>query len=251
MEKDIPLKIETLSGEESDKYLITSAKEIELILHTLIEKCTRVALYYGNADEFLLITLLDIDNKGLWLEQSPNGHGSRQVVASNHLVFVSSHQQVKVQFTTHQASSVIHDGHPAFYIALPKSLYRFQRRDYYRISIPVSVPLRCIIPAGDVPSKKPHEVTIMDISGGGVGLTCEETGVELVPGNVYANCTINLPDVGTIISTIEVRNLKVVTTSSGRTYNQAGCVFKNLNNQSIILLQRYVTNMQRAKVETE
>lgn len=251
MEKNIPLKIEIFSSEEDDKHRITSAKEIEFILHHIAEKRSRIALYYGDTNDFVLTTLLDVDNRGLWLEQSPHEVANRRTTESRKLVFVSSHQQVKVQFTAHQAIGVEYRGHPAFYIPLPDHICRLQRREYYRLSTPASAPLRCIIPSGKLPAKKPHELTIMDISGGGVGLTCAETDTELVPGETYPDCRIDLPEVGTIKGTIEVRNLMVLTSPSGRTHKRAGCEFKNLDGQSVIMLQRYITNMQRARSKTQ
>jgi c-di-GMP-binding flagellar brake protein YcgR len=247
MEKNIPLKIEIFSSKDDDRHRITSAKEIEFILHHIAGKQSRVALYYGDSNDFILVTLLGADNRGLWLEQSPNESGNRRVIESKKLIFVSSHQQVKVQFTAHQAISVEYQGYPAFYIPLPDHIYRLQRREYYRLSTPVSSPLRCSIPTGKSPAKKPREVIIMDISGGGVGLTCAESDTDLVPGEAYPDCRIDLPEVGTIKGTIEVRNLMVLTSPSGHTHKRAGCAFKDLDSQSIMMLQRYITNMQRAR----
>lgn len=251
MEKNIPLKIEIFSSEDDDKHRLTSAKEIEFILHNIAEKQSRVALYYDDTNDFVLVTLLGADNRGLWLEQSPSASNNRRILESKKLIFVSSHLQVKVQFTAHQAISVEYRGFPAFYIPLPESIYRLQRREYYRLSTPLSAPLRCVIPSGRSLAKKPNELTIMDISGGGVGLTCAETGTDLVPGETYPDCRIDLPEVGTIKGTIEVRNLIVLTSPSGHTHKRAGCAFKDLDGQSTIMLQRYITNMQRARNKAE
>lgn len=249
MAKDIPLKIEIFSSDEDDKHRITSAKEIEFVLHYIADKRARVALYYGDANDFILTTLLDVDNNGMWLEQSPNDPDNRRIAGSSKLVFVSSHLQVKVQFTAHQASAVVHQGYPAFYLPLPDSLYRLQRREYYRLMAPVNEPLRCVIAMKKPPAKRPLEFTIMDISCGGVGLTCAEVDTELVPGESYPDCRIDLPEVGTISGTIEVKTLALLTSASGHIHKRAGCKFKNLDGQSTILLQRYVMNMQRAKAK--
>lgn len=246
MEKDIPLTIETIT-EEDDKHRIISAKEIEFILHNISERGVRVALYHGNMSEFILVTLLGVDNEGLWLEQSRSESDNRLITNSKKLTFVSSHQQVKIQFTAQQAGRVEYHGLPAFYIPLPDSIYRLQRREYYRLPTPAATPLRCIIPVGMTSAKKPCELTVMDISGGGVSLTCSETDIDLIPGNIYSDCKIDLPEVGTIYGTIEVKNLAEVTLPSGRTHKRAGCEFKNLDGQSTIMLQRYVTNMQRER----
>jgi c-di-GMP-binding flagellar brake protein YcgR len=247
MEKDIPLKIEILSKEKDDRLRITSPNEIKFVMHYIAEKGNRVALYYGNESNFILTTLLAVDDTGLWLEQSPNDSDNRYVAESSKLTFVSSHLQIKVQFTVNQAISMLYQDRPAFYLPLPDSLYRLQRREYFRLTTPVINPLRCVIAEDPLTKKQPRELVIMDVSCGGVGLICMETDLDLTPGQSYSDCQIDLPELGTIRATIEVRNLVLLTLKSGITQKRAGCEFKNLDGASIILLQRYVTNMQRAQ----
>lgn len=249
MEKDIPLKIETLSKEQDEKFRISSPKEIKFVMQYISEKGNRVALYYDNHNNFILTTLLAVNDNGLWLEQSPNNDDNRYVAESNQLIFVSSHLQIKVQFSVSQASSVMYQGRPAFYLPLPDSLYRLQRREYYRLMTPVTNPLHCVITKEPSPVKKPREFIIMDISCGGVGLTCTETDTELTPGQSYSDCQIELPELGTIRGTIEVKNLVTLPSKSGNAHKRAGCEFKNLDGASMILLQRYITNMQRTKAK--
>jgi c-di-GMP-binding flagellar brake protein YcgR len=247
MEKDIPLKIAPLSEDADDKHRISSSNEIRFVLHSIAEKGNRVALYYDNENEFILTTILAVDNPGLWLEQSPNASDNRRVAGSDKLVFVSSNLQIKVQFTASQAASVEYQGRPAFYLSLPDSLYRLQRREYYRLMTPVIRPLRCIIDGQPAAGKTSLEFIIMDISCGGVGLSCMEPDTELIPGSSYPDCRIELPGLGTIRGAIEVKNLVLLTTRSGTRFKRAGCEFRNLDGASAILLQRYVTNMQRAQ----
>ncbi len=244
MENDIPLRIEILSD---DNHRISSPNEIRSVMHSIAEKGNRVALYYNDGNDFILTTILAVDNAGLWLEQSRSAADNRRVAESNRLVFVSSHQQIKVQFVASQASSELYQGHAAFHLPLPDSLYRLQRREYYRLLTPVTKPLRCVIVKKDIPGTKPLEFVIMDISCGGVGLTCMESDTELTPGSSYPDCTIELPGIGTIKGMIEVKNLVELTSQSGTAYKRAGCEFKNIDRASTILLQRYVTNMQRTR----
>ena len=89
MEKEVPLKIELFSNAENDNYRLTSAREIEFVLHHIAEKGARVALYYGTVNEFILTTVLEVDERGLWLEQSRNSTENRRIVESNRLVFAS------------------------------------------------------------------------------------------------------------------------------------------------------------------
>ena len=244
MEKNNPLKLEILSKEQSEQYCISSPKEIKSVMHYISEKGNHVALYYQK-DNFILTTLLAVDDTGFWLEQSPSNLDNKCAAESNQLIFVSSHLQIKVQFTVNHLSRVMYHGSPAFYLTLPNHLYRLQRREYYRLITPA--PLRCIIPENSSHNNKPREFIIMDVSCGGIGLTCMEADTELIPGQSFKNCQINLPELGMIRGTIEVKNLVSLTSRAGVTRKRAGCEFKNLDGPSIILLQRYVTNMQRIK----
>ena len=245
MEKDIPLKIEILTSHEDDQYRITAPREIAFFLQSLVKSAARIALYAAESDDFILTTLLKVDAGGLLLEQSKNPHENTRLLKSRKLIFVSSHAQIKLQFVSTQATAATHEGQPAFFLPFPKNLYRLQRREYYRLTAPIEDPLRCVIPQTQAEKNEFHEATIMDISGGGVGLTCTEQDTVLVPGKTYKNCQISLPDLGDLYGTIEVKNLIVLSTPDGRTLRRAGCEFKDLDGAATILLQRYVTAMQR------
>ncbi|HUW26447.1 MAG TPA: flagellar regulator YcgR PilZN domain-containing protein [Gallionella sp.] len=247
MKKDIPLNIEMLSSLDDDKHRISSAREIGFILQHIAREGTRVALYYGGANNFILTTLLEADTEGLWLEQSQNTPGNRRILESKKLIFVSSHLQVKIQFTATQVSSVEHQGYPAFYLPLPDSIYRLQRREHYRVQTPISEPLLCVIGTEKPVFKSLREFTIVDISVGGVGLACSTTDTEMIPGAFFSDCHIELPEVGAITGTVEVKNLVALTSPPGQERKRAGCEFKELDAQSATLLQRYVTNKQRVK----
>lgn len=247
MEKDISLKIEKLSSSEEKEFRIVSAKEIELVLRNVAEKESRVALYYGDTTYFILTTLLEVDATGLRLEQSPNSRDNKRIIESDNLVCVSSHLNVKVQFTAHHPSAVEYRGYPAFYLPLPDNIYRVQRRDSFRLTPPPSEPLRCVIPTSGSQKEHPMEVTIMDISAGGIKITCVENDIEIEEGKTYENCQIKLTGVGTISVTITVRHLVSLTTKSGRILKRAGCQFQKLDGATSILLQRYVNNVQQIR----
>lgn len=246
MNPDNHLKIEALSDAEDARHRIDTPKEIEFLLRNIAAKHARVALYHGTGDRFILTTLLGVDERGLWVEQSPKQEQNEQVLASAQLTFVSSHLRVKVQFPSAPATPGQHDGKAAFLLPLPASLLRLQRREFFRLPTPDIHPLKCIIPVG-YPHPKLNEVTIMDISVGGAALTCAEDDTELVPGETYNDCHIDLPGFGSISGTLVVRNWAVLTSSSGKNYKRAGCELQDMDNPSLTLLNRYIMHMQRAR----
>lgn len=243
--KEIPLKIELFSNDEENDFLIHDPKEIVAILQTIVQRKSRVALYYNEGNSVVLTMLLAADEQGVWVDAASNELDNRHIERSNRIVFVSTHNQAKVQFVTNNAMMGQYENAPAFGIALPRKLLRLQRRDYYRLVTPESHALKCLI--RPVPDKAhiQHEITVMDISIGGLALVCEESGVELKAGMVYEHCQIELPDIGTLDTTIEVKNTFEVTDRSGKVKRRAGCVFVKPDGKTTMLLQRYVAQMQQ------
>lgn len=249
--KDVPLKIELFSDGNDRQFRIDSKREIHAILHGIAHAHSRVALYYGEGNDFILTALLGVDEEGVWVEASSLAEENQRILHSNKFIIISSHRQVKVQFVAHQIKSAMFNNRTAFLLPLPESLLRIQRRDYFRLTTPVSIPLRCIIP---VTLPAPHiqpgtpilkrEVTIMDISVGGVALVCEEYDTELLPGKIYPDCTISLPDMGDITATVKVKSTFEITLRNGLVNKRVGCEFIHLSGDAAALLQRYVTRLQ-------
>lgn len=243
--KEIPLKIELFSSDEESDFLITNPKEILSILHTIAQRKSRVALYYNEGNSMVLTMILAADENGIWVDAASNPLDNRHIERSNRIIFVSTHNQAKVQFVASSATLGLYENAPAFNFPLPRKLLRLQRRDYYRLVTPGPDILKCVI--CPVPEKAhiQREVTVMDISIGGVALICEESGVELRPGMLYEHCQIDLPEVGTLEATIEVKNAFEITDRNGHVKRRAGCVFVKPDGRTSMLLQRYVSQMQR------
>jgi c-di-GMP-binding flagellar brake protein YcgR len=197
----------------------------------------------------VLTMILAADESGLWVDAASNPLDNRHIERSNRIVFVSTHNQAKVQFVASSATMGMFENAPAFQLALPRKLLRLQRRDYYRLVTPETQALKCIIRPIPEQAHIQHEVTVMDISIGGVALVCEATGIELQPGMTYEHCEIELPDIGTVETTIEVKNTFEVTDRNGKIKRRAGCVFVKPSGQTTMLLQRYVAQMQQASIQ--
>lgn len=248
--KEVPLKIELFSSGEDSPFLIRSKTEIRFVLQGIAQKGARAALYYDEGKDFILTTLLGADGQGIWLDVGPHAADNRRILRSKELIFVSSHQQVKVQFAAHHAESVLFENRETFYLPLPDTLLRLQRRDYYRLLAPVREPLKCVVPAIPSAQMKPNtyapkrEITIMDISAGGVALVCAEHETELQPGKIYPDCRISLPDTGILVAAIRVKNIIEITSRDGAVHKHAGCEFIHLDGKMAILLQRYIIGLQ-------
>jgi c-di-GMP-binding flagellar brake protein YcgR len=245
----IPLTPERLSEEQEKEFRITSELQIRSMLRGLLEKRLPVALNYGGAkDNFITTTVLKVGEKGFWVEQSVDAQKNQRVVESRNVTLVSVLDQVKMQFPVGQIHVVKHQDYPAFYMALPSSLYRLQHREYYRLMLSGSECLRCMIPVGKPPAVKRFEVSVTDVSIGGVKLSYTGHDIDFAPGQIYPGCQIELPEVGKINVTIIVKSMVSAPFKIGQTAKRMGCEFQNLDNASNILLQRYVTKVQRSRM---
>lgn len=249
MHKDIPLTIENITDADEQECRITSPRQIESILRNIAEIGANAALYYNAKRDFIMTTILDVDEDGMWVEQASGATTNHQIEESKRIKLVSSHHEVKVQFSAEGASSVSYDDSPAFFIPMPASIYRFQRREYFRLSISPSEQMRCIINIAkpETPGTSvATEVPVADISGGGIGLICMEGEVDIHAGEAYSKCQINLPGAGPVLVNLIVKNVvPLSTTKSGKTISRAGCEFRNLDGQTTVKLQRFITDKQR------
>ncbi len=245
--KQIALRIERFYEDEDIEFRIKSKREMLSILQSIADQGSRVALFYGRGQSFILTTLLGVNEHGMWLDVGPFPPENKLLLLSDQITFVSVHQHVKIQFAAHDIENDLFENNEAFYMELPDYLLRIQRRDFFRILIPAAAPVKCIIP---IPAENPDDPVIMretplvDISGGGIGLLCGEHEATLLPKRIFPDCRISIPDVGILTVTIEVRNGINFTTPNEVVHKRVGCRFIHLNNQMNILLQRYITRLQ-------
>jgi c-di-GMP-binding flagellar brake protein YcgR len=256
--KEVPLKIELFSEGEDSQFRIHSKREILSILNSIAHEGERAVLYYDEGNDFILTSVLKVNEQGLWLEPGSIAASNQHILLSNKIIFISSRHQVKVQFVSNRVENSILDNRTTFHMPLPDNLMRIQRREYFRLTTPVSSPLTCVIPVSpslmldelDTPVAQ-REVTIMDISGGGMALVCEAHDTELHHGKSYEDCRISLPGVGTVSAAVRVKSTFEITLRNGQISKRAGCEFTQLSGEASALLQRYVALLQGEAVKAQ
>jgi flagellar brake protein len=244
MSKEIPLTVEKFREGEESKFLIKSPKEIQLTLKAIAQKKSFVILYFDDDKRFLKTILLGANAEGIWLDVGPNENDNTALLNTDIVTFVTMHHGAKVQFVCPQPIVAIYASHPAFYFPLPEKMVRLQRRDYFRLNTSPDAPLKCVITHRKSGAAQSQEITIMDISVGGIALVCTENGVTVEAGETYPDCRIELPGIGTLVVNILIKNLFDVNAPNGAVVKHAGCEFAQLDGKMSMLLQRYIATMQ-------
>lgn len=252
--KTDPHRIELIQSEDGRDYSLRSRPEILGVLRSMIERGSLMTAYFNQGTDFLMTSLLKIadDSRTLWLDVGSNGEMNKRALASDRLICVSNLDKVKIQFVLNGVDAVQFEGRAAFLANTPDSVMRLQRRDYYRLAMPVLHPLKCTIPTKSYDgSSQSIEVNVIDISGGGVGFVAKTDGVELSTDMLLPDCRIELPGIGVIVVTMRIRSVYEVTLRTGARHKRAGCQFIDLPNQQQTLLQRFIIKAERERKARE
>jgi len=247
------LKFELMQSDDYSKYLLHSRKEILFILRAMRDKGALITVYFNQGNDFLLTTLIDIvDDGALLFDPGGSAEMNRKAAASDKLVFIATHEKVKIQFTLNRLRATVHGGRDALRGDVPDALLRLQRREYYRLTAPVANPLKCSIPVKLADgSQTLVATTVIDISGGGLAMMAPPEGVEFETDHLFENCRIDLPDVGTLNATLRVRSIFEVTLRSGARVKRSGCQFVDLPAHMTTLIQRYIIRVERERKARE
>jgi c-di-GMP-binding flagellar brake protein YcgR len=248
-----PVAHALLEPTDHTQYLLRTKNEILFILRGLLASTDHVTIYFNDGQDFLLSAVIQIDDDGLTLDYGSNSEANARALAAERLFCVTTHDKIRVQFTLRGLRKIDYQGRPAFRAALPESILRLQRREYYRLTTPIAHPIKCQIPVmkeGGL-SSTIMEANVVDISGGGLAMMVPPVGLIFSSGDVFENCRIELPDVGVVITTLEVRNVFDVTLRTGSQVARAGCQFANLPGPMLTLIQRYIIKVERERKARE
>jgi c-di-GMP-binding flagellar brake protein YcgR len=232
------------ADDDDDRFLVRSRVEIAFILKAVMQAGEIVTAYFNDGKDFAITALLSVDGAAGFaiLDASKELAANRRLLSSGRIAFVTSQDKVKIQFAVTSVASIEFEGRPALQVPLPETLLKFQRREYYRVPTPVAKPLKCIVPrAGEAPLS----LAVVDISLGGVCLTGYPEDTVIEPGMMLENCRIDLVDVGTLTTSLQVRNTFEVPLRNGAVSRRAGCMFFKLPPASEAMIQRYIIRLER------
>ena len=244
------IKIE-LSAADRNKYLIHSRLEIAAILGTLRNTGSMVRAYFGGGNDFILTSIIEVrpEQDEVVIEFGADAAANQRALQAGKITFVAAHERIKIQFVAETLRQSRFDGRDVFSMEIPATLLRLQRREYFRIATPLTKPLLCIIPPQAKPVGVPSQVTIVDISCGGIAVidSTESAGIET--GASFRGCRILLPALGEVAANIVVRSTFEVTYRNGVKHRRAGCEFTDMRERERALIQRYISRLERERTD--
>ena len=237
-------------AEQNDKnpYSIQAAREIIALLRALEEKKQLIRMLINGGTEAIVTSILEVDvgNNALIIDCAIGATLNQHIIEANKVSFETTLDKIRILFTATKVTSCLHQNRPALRISIPTSLVRLQRREFYRVTTPVSDPVRCTIPLPeDGANEKLITLALLDVSCGGISIVDENKALDDTPGRIYRDCVIDLPGLGSVTTSLSVMNSEDQTLLNNRKRRRLGCQFIELSPSALTLIQRYISKLER------
>jgi len=235
--------------EDLAPYTLTDASEILAVLRAIDERNTplQIRIHADQAPVPSSLLEMDAGAASLVLDNPAGRAFGRQAESAESVRVHASLDRVHIQFDATPVLPCVHQDREALRAPLPSRLIRVQRRDYFRVGIPVSHPVLCHVPL----ARGTAELPLVDISAGGVALYDDAGQLQHVRGTIYQNCAITLSGIGTVTVTLRIAYVQQQTLPNGKRRCRVGCAYVDPRGLTLNTIQRYVTKLEREALARE
>lgn len=218
--------------------MTNQAEEAAHYIHKIMEERRILVASSADHDVSIMTAIIDIPDDGseVVFDYSGSKDLDRLIRQSKSIDFSVNLDDTNLAFSSDAVEDTVHHGRPAFKVGMPRAVHRIQRRDFYRVSPPLSERPECVMEH----EGKTYHAIIIDISIGGICALVESAGFK--SGDVIERCRISTPVGIEIESPLEIAY--VGSKLDGRKEARYGCRFKDASAFIESELQKYVTYLQ-------
>jgi len=235
--------------QDDDKYLTTHPITIAQILNELAKNKTTLNLSFNHGQEQGLTTVIGVsaDKKSVYMDKSLDTGFNKKLTDSETITFAKT-DGVKIRWVSYKITEVKLTDGEALKIALPNSLYRFQRREFFRSPAPKVNPGICYIPYINPTSGEQEtvEMTLADISLGGVGTIAIDHLLPIIEvQKTFKDCRVMLPKFGDLVVDLCVKIISESNMLNGTKKYRVGFQFLKITHKDERIVQNYVLQLER------
>lgn len=244
------MTIKDPSLENWHDYEVTSRREIVALLRGIKDKNQLVRMLIAGESDVCVTSILEVDpDQGvIVLDRSIDRDQNRRAVAAKRVGFETTLDKIRILWNAEGGvSDAKFENGDALAVAIPDSLIRLQRREYYRMPTPVSNPVRVLVPLPDEMGGETMAFPLADISCGGIAILDNKLILDNTIGLNFENCRIDLPEVGPVTVTLQVRNSIDMTMLNSKSNRRIGCEFVNISRGNLAAVQKYITKLERER----
>ena len=226
---------------DQEKYLLKSRDAVVMSLLDLSKKPDLVTAYYNSGKQSIMTTVVDVlpERDLVILEFGPNRDNNRQLLDAGNTTCMSRHNDIDIRFQLSALRNAKYKGQQVFAAPIPDTLLRLQRREFFRVHIPLMDPVTCRFNNGD---DGELALPLADISIGGLAMIDAERHFNAEQGAQLEPCTLNFPDTDDEITlALEIR---AVFRYGPQKIQRIGCAYHDLSASDSHFIQRYINRLQ-------
>jgi flagellar brake protein len=240
----LPMPLESLAAAHGGlhDFRMTSGVEIRAMLNRLCDGNVTLALNAADGSDWL-VKPWQVDSVrsaiSLMFDGDKDDPKLQRVMESGQVIAVGVIDNVKIQFDV-QGLVLIHSGtSSALRCATPREIFRFQRRDTFRVRPPMrSAPAARLSQPG-----LPPLLRILDVSMGGCALFLPGTSAPIESGTVLRGVQLDLEVNVRLQADLRVQHVSALNAEA--TGMKLGCQFVNASSASLRNLQHYIQQTQK------
>ena len=232
-------------GGNLDDYRITSAVEISTLLKRLVD--SGVALNLSTPSGAALSSTLwamDTQRAALTFSADANAPQLQALVESNAAMVVGYLDSIKVNFDV-RGMMLVHNGKAtAISCGMPAEIFRFQRRDCFRVRPLLRSEPLARFRHPEHPDRQ-LSLRVLDVSIGGCALLLPHDVPTLEPGVLLGSVELDLDADTHIVVPLHLHHLSSMAVEGHGL--KLGCEFHKASNESLRVLQRYIDQTQKKR----
>ena len=181
--------------EDDEKFVIYAQNEIMQKLRMLQKSNCIATAYFDTGKQSLLTAVIDVlpDKNIVLLDYGSDETANKALISDDSVTIKSQLAGVTAKFTVNKIQKARYQNQTVFACKIPSNMLWVQRRDTYRVTLPMNINAFCIVHHND---DKARQYRIHDISVGGLALEDIEKNQEFALGSIFKKCEITLPEFG-------------------------------------------------------
>jgi c-di-GMP-binding flagellar brake protein YcgR len=227
---------------EEGQQVIDSKDEILSVIQSMILASTPCAAYMDDTEKFLVCSIAGVESKrdAIYLRYDTDSPVLKELLQSKSIRYISSHEDVKLQFLSAQPQTGSFRGTPALRIPLPRILWCTQRREHPRHTIGRGE-LKIILNFAGIGHV---EAEAADLSISGVGIIHYHPQLKLETGLILEDCEIRIPNEAPIKVKMRIQHSTPIQFPDGEIVKRAGCQFIDLSQMATAVLATYLNKLK-------
>lgn len=231
-------------------YSVAAPLEIMALLRSMQEQGTLIRMHVHGRPVAIITTILEINtaDQTVIIDNAIETSTNQRIIDADTVMFEALLDKIRIRFSTTKVSACVQNNLPALCIAIPATVIRMQRRDFFRVGTPIINPAKCTIQLSSVScgaNIQTATLVLEDISSGGLLLIDDDGLLDNTAGTTYHRCNLDLPETGSVTVSIQVVHCLDATLPNEKSTRRIGCAFTDLPSAPLNTIQRYIGRLER------